>query len=269
MIRRKDVDYVTRLSQPGLEQTKGGPVAQLIPADLEAALKQATENYQATWQQVDTELYDLCRRRPSQRNFADVYPKVAMIGRVYAAGIARTVRVSGDREATVARGLIEQADLIDAALNVLEGKQFDRATAAQIIELHGRVTKGIKPHTGGVWLTSFVSKYLHFHCPLVPIYDSIATGAIGRFINWHAVAQVRALLMDLPDCAWAYRNYVGAFVVLYEQALADTPLQPSVRDIDYLLWQPAPGEVDAASGQQGVWPAQVTRSGPTWTGKAS
>jgi hypothetical protein len=215
-------------------------VTQQAPADLEAALKQAIENYETTWQQVDTELYNLCHRRPSQRTFTDVYAKVAMIGRVYEAGIARAAKVSGNREAAVARGLIEQANLIDETLNALEGKQFDRATAAQVIELHGRVTRGLEPHTG-VWLTSFVSKYLHFHCPLVPIYDSIAAGAIGRFVDWGTVDQVRAPFMDLPDWSRAYRNYVAAFVVLYEQALAGTPLQPSVRDIDYLLWQPAPG----------------------------
>jgi hypothetical protein len=213
-------------------------VVQQASADLKAALKRAIENYEATWQQVDTELYDLCLRRPSHRTFADVYTKVAMIGRVYEAGIARAVRVSGNREAAVARGLIEQADLIDKTLDALEGKQFDRATAAQIVELHGRVTRGLEPCAGGVWLTSFVSKYLHFHCPLVPIYDSIAAGAIGRFVDWGAVYQVRVSLLDLPDWSRAYRNYVAAFVVLYERALAETPLQPNVRDVDYLLWQP-------------------------------
>jgi hypothetical protein len=222
-------------------------VVQQVPADLDAALKHAIENYEATWQQVDTELYNLCRRRPSQRTFADVYAKVAMIGRVYVAGIARAVRVSGNREAAVARGLITQADLIDETLKALEGKQFDRATAAQIVELHVRVTKGLEPHTGGVSLTSFVSKYLHFHCPLVPIYDGITAGAIGRFVDWGAADQVRTPLMDLPDWSRLYRNYVASFMVLYERALAETSLRPSVRDVDYLLWQPKPAESGPAN----------------------
>ena len=38
---------------------------------------------------VDNELYDLCRRRPSHDDFADAYTKVAIIGRVYEAGVAR------------------------------------------------------------------------------------------------------------------------------------------------------------------------------------
>jgi hypothetical protein len=45
-------------------------------------LAQAIEDYEATWRTVDSELYDLCRRRPGHRSFADVYAKVAVIGRV-------------------------------------------------------------------------------------------------------------------------------------------------------------------------------------------
>lgn len=58
-------------------------------------------DYGATWQTMETELYEFCRRRPDRRTFDDVYPKVAIIGRVYAAGISRSSRASGDREAAV------------------------------------------------------------------------------------------------------------------------------------------------------------------------
>lgn len=87
--------------------------------DLDSSLARAIENYRATWQPVDSELYDLCQRRPSQRAYADVHAKVAIIGRVYAAGISRTVRVGGDPEAAVARGLMQQAALIDETLYAL------------------------------------------------------------------------------------------------------------------------------------------------------
>jgi len=75
------------------------PVAQQPAVEFEQALSVAVKNYRTTWQTVDTELYELCQRRPGQRAFADVYPKVAVIGRVYAAGISRSSRASGDREA--------------------------------------------------------------------------------------------------------------------------------------------------------------------------
>lgn len=60
--------------------------------DLTARLAQAIASYEAGWKPVDSELYDLCGRRSSQDDFADVYTKVAIIGRVYEAGVARAWR---------------------------------------------------------------------------------------------------------------------------------------------------------------------------------
>lgn len=207
-------------------------------SDLAASLAWAIENYRATWQPVDSELYDLCNRRPSQGVFADVYAKVAIIGRVYAAGISRTVRVDGDPEAAVARGLMEQADLIDETLDTLADSQLDRATAGQIIELHARVARGLLPHTGGIWQQSFVSKYLHFHCDRVPVYDSRAEAAIGRSVNWPGVYSARDTIGRPADWLTSYYNFTTAFVVLYERATSVTPVEPTVKEVDYLLWQP-------------------------------
>jgi hypothetical protein len=196
-------------------------LADQFPADLEFLLKQATVHYATTWQSVDTELYDLCRRRPSQRAFADVYTKTAVIGRVYQAGIERAFRGKGDAQSAVTQNLIKQADLIDKSLAQLNGQSFDRSAAAPIIDLHGRITSGLASCTGGVRLTSFVSKYLHFHCPIVPIYDSVAAGAIGSYVDWPDVDKVRGPLMSLPNGAREYRNYMAAFVLLYERAWRD------------------------------------------------
>jgi hypothetical protein len=208
-------------------------------ADLAASVTRAIESYRATWQPVDSELYDLCRRRPGQQTFANVYTKVAIIGRVYAAGISRTVRAPGDREASVARGLMEQASLIDETLDTLAESKFDRVAAGQIIELHARVARGLLPHTGEVWQQSFISKYLHFHCDLVPVYDSRAEAAIGRFVNWPTVYSVRESMGRPGDWLTIYYNFATAFLVLYEQAIAANAIRPTVKELDYLLWQPA------------------------------
>jgi hypothetical protein len=162
-----------------------------------------------------------------------------MIGRVYMAGIARSSRAPGDREAEVARGLIEQADLIEGTLYNLAGRPFDRATAGEIIELHGRVTRGLRSRTGDRWLTSFVSKYLHFHCDIVPVYDSLATKAIGQFVNWEVVSHARASISEPADWARVYYNFVTAFLVLRERIAAETSIPATVKNVDYLLWQSA------------------------------
>jgi hypothetical protein len=206
--------------------------------DLTARLAQAIESYEAGWKSVDKELYDLCRRRPSHDDFADVYTKVAVIGRVYEAGVARAWRGEGDPESEVTRVLIEQADLIQNGLQSLENRSFEQQTAAGIVELHGHIAEAISHRTADVFLASFVSKYLHFHSSVVPIYDSYAQAAIGQLVGRDLVGPIRGALATLPGWPRAYRNFVAAFVILYQRAYAETPLKPSVKELDHLLWQP-------------------------------
>lgn len=206
--------------------------------DLTARLSQAIRDYEASWKPVDSELYDLCRRRKRHDDFADVYTKVAIIGRVYEAGVARAWRGEGDPETEITRVLIEQADLIQSGLQRLEGDLFERQTAARIVELHGDVTRAISHRSGKRFLASFVSKYLHFHSPIVPIFDSNAQAAIGGFVDQELVDPIRETLTALPEWARAYRNFVAAFVVLYERACSETTLTPTVKELDHLLWQP-------------------------------
>jgi hypothetical protein len=205
--------------------------------DLTAKLEQAIKIYEVGWKPVDDELYDLCRRRASHRDYSDVYTKVTMIGRIYEAGISRAFRGSGNAEVVVARELVAQSGLLEEQLVALTGRQFDRQIALEIVELHGRITGSLATSTGNVWLTSFVSKYLHFHCPVVPIYDSNAAGSIGRLVGRGPAASIRDSMVNLKEWATAYRNFVAAFVVLYERAWAETSLKPSVKEVDYLLWQ--------------------------------
>lgn len=205
--------------------------------DLATRLSRAIADYRATWNPVDVELYELCRRRPSQSDFPDVYTKVAVIGRVYEAGISRAWRGDGEPESGVAYGLIDVADLIKKGLDSIADRPLDRPTAAEIVELHGHVTRAISCRSGNVWLASFVSKYLHFHCSQVPIYDSNAQAAIGQYVDWHRVTPVRDAMVDLSDWARAYRNFVAAFVVLRERIVSETSIAASVKETDHLLWQ--------------------------------
>jgi hypothetical protein len=207
---------------------------------LAAQLSRAISGYNASWKSVDSELYDLCSRRNDPVDFADVYTKVAVIGRVYAAGVARSWRSDGDPESEIAKVLIEPglAELIQSGLLRLYGHPLDRQRAAEIIELHGHVTRAISHRSGNRFLTSFVSKYLHFHCPIVPIYDNLAQSAIGKFIDQRTVDHlIREDLTALSDWTSVYRRFVAAFVLLYERAHAEPTLNPTVKQLDQMLWQ--------------------------------
>ena len=78
---------------------------------------------------------------------------------------------------------------------------------------------------------SFVSKYMHFHNPAVPIYDSVATAALRRVVRWHDGLAV----FDLPpDADEEFGWYVMRFFGLYEQ-VRSAGLRPRVRHVDHYL----------------------------------
>jgi len=211
----------------------------LPESDLPSRLTRAIKRYEAGWEPVDTELYELCRRRPRHDDFADVYTKVAMIGRVYAAGISRSSKAEGDREAGVANGLVGLGNTITDRLAEVDDDHFERPTFIQILELHAHVCQELLAYTGNTWQQSFVSpKYLHFHCPTVPIFDSRAEGAVGRFVHWPTVYDLRRTIKRQRGWPIRYYNFATAFMVLYEQVDAETDLKPTVKGLDYLLWQP-------------------------------
>jgi hypothetical protein len=227
--------------------------------DLTALLSDAKTDYEANWKVVDDELYELCSRRGRHDDFNDVYPKVAIVGRVYMAGVSRAwggerdpdhnPEAETDPEAETARALIEeeQAGLIEEGLQRLEGHPFNQQVAGEIVELHRDVTKAIS-HRSVHSLTSFVSKYLHFHSRIVPIYDSRAEAAIGKLVDRRSPS-VREARTALPKELATYRSFVAAFVVLHEQA-TKTGLKPTVKELDHLLWRlsSVPGPVSGRCG---------------------
>jgi transposase len=125
------------------------------------------------------------------------------------AGVARAWRGEGDPESVITEVLLEDAQLIQSSLERLAGRPFDRQTAAEIVELHGHIARAISHKTHGVFLASFVSKYLHFHCPIVPIFDSNAQTAIGHYVDQKVYVlrtPVPADELDSAAVVTAYKN---------------------------------------------------------------
>jgi hypothetical protein len=223
--------------------------------DLADRLSIAIRNYKDTWKPVDDELYKLCRRRCHDDLVEDVYTKVAIVGRVYEAGVPRAwgkQYANPDPVRETAQALTDQAQLIQEGLQRLAGHagHFGLEAAREIVDLHDQVTKAINKRSGNL-LTSFVSKYLHFHCPIVPIIDTRADAAISKLVDRRG-RRIRKVLTDLPKEVRAYRSFVAAFVALHERAYAETMLKPSVKELDHLLWRmssmPRTGQVSGGAG---------------------
>jgi hypothetical protein len=154
------------------------------------AYRRAVADYDATWRVTDETLYRLCRQHPG--HVEAVYAKLWIIGRTYATGIERkiaTKQTQGSSLSQLAAHLLRhsaEADDLVAMLNaVAEPLQPDAVQT--ILHVHGRFTELVKRMTRrNQSPRSFVSKYLHFHCPAVPIYDSIVAGVLPKFVRWHS-----------------------------------------------------------------------------------
>ncbi|WP_141681362.1 hypothetical protein [Mycobacterium malmoense] len=225
----------------------------LSESDL-TALSDAINDYENSWKPVDRELYGLCRRRPSHHDSADVYTKVAVVGRVYAAGIARAwgrkhdyppeSEIAQNRnklpEKVVTDLLKGNANLIEDGLGSLTGHQFGPQVAGEIVALHGALTNAIHTRTG-LYLTSFVSKYLHFHSDIVPIYDDRARFALYNNRSASTADQAAGRwLTGLHSWVGQYRSFVARFMVLYEcyeRAFDEAGKSaPTVKELDHMLW---------------------------------
>lgn len=143
-------------------------------AELSDWLAEAWSDYQSSWAVVDQELYGLCERKGHDQ-LEDVYAKVAIINRVYAAGITRSVagNEETDAELRVARLLLECQGEMSSHLRHLRSLQaLSKQNMTTVVASHGWFTTHLAPSLEDTNLCSFMSKYLHFHCPTVPIYDS-------------------------------------------------------------------------------------------------
>jgi hypothetical protein len=72
---------------------------------------------------------------------------------------------------------------------------------------------------------------MHFHNPAVPIFDSLASGALCSLVRWSNDMAVFGMPRSADE--W-YGWYVMRFLSLYEKLTA-AGLKPTVRRIDYYL----------------------------------
>jgi hypothetical protein len=213
----------------------------VITVPAQPQLEQALAQFHNEWGLVDEVLYRLCREHPGHDSARTAIGKVALIGRAYAAGLERQVRVNGNEQAVVKVGtfLHEHGERVDEIIAPLGGldEPLDTGKARLIVEQHGLLTSLLKQVTRANGSStrsarSFASKYLHFHCPLVPIYDQYVRSTIPGLVRWSG-EQVPFAQPDVGDRE--YWTYVVYFLRLYE-ASAQTGVKPSVKGLDSWLW---------------------------------
>ena len=213
----------------------------------------ARQDYKENWKLLDDVLYGLCRKHPYHQEQAEIRAKVNIIGRTYSSGIERMIKsdkTPGSSMEQLTNCFIENGSQIDSWIAQLSGIQeplTDRgvrevlAVHGQLLRLLAKITKNERrdqPLARHLQPRSFVSKYLHFHNAIVPIYDSVASAEIRKVtrkvVGWKAVRNVEFKMAVPVDSD--YKDYVEQFLALYVR-MRDAGLKVTVRSLDfYLMW---------------------------------
>jgi hypothetical protein len=105
---------------------------------------------------------------------------------------------------------------------------------AAIVQVHWRFAGLLRQiPTRSTSPRSFAAKYLHFHCPVVPIYDSYAAARLIKLVPLREIAQP---LAEPQGADVEYCDFCVRFWSLYE-ACRDADLTVTVKSLDTWLWQ--------------------------------
>jgi hypothetical protein len=201
----------------------------------------AVEDYNRTTLAMDETMYALCRRFPSHDDENGVNAKLWIIGRTYMTGIERKIHSDGALGGSMtklAKHLLKHRRKVDRLFSRLRGlrEPLEPAKLRTIIDVHGQfisLLQSLRAMRRNQSPRSFASKYMHFHCPTVPIIDTIANRTLCGAVRWKDALE----LFDLPAGAdEGYAEYVFRFFQLYKDAIANG-VRPTVKHLDsYVLW---------------------------------
>jgi hypothetical protein len=201
---------------------------------LHAALNDAPN-----WAVLEGTLYALCKTYPAHEDPAGSNAKLFLIGRGFATGIERQISSDGKQGSSMSalcscfrnnHSAID--DIIDTLANVAE--PLDEETLGTIATAHGRLCQLLQGVVRErVSPRSFAAKYLHFHCPAVPIYDDYAVRRLTKLCHWQTTYNVH---IQPPEADYDYHRFLVRFLQLY-QAVRQIKPGVTVRQLDlFLLW---------------------------------
>lgn len=223
-----------------MSRSPNGIMRRTVEVDADR-LRDSIIEYRDTWELADRFLMRLCSEHPGHSDRAAVNAKLLVVARSYATGIERNIPSSGGQGASLAAladCFLENAEAIDAAI-VLLPANANRLTAQvlpAVLEAHARLLAVVRRISRNQRSArSFASKYLHFHRPVVPLYDSVADGVLPSIVKW------RRELRVVDPVAGGDEPYYG--YVMREWAIAQAARRlgedPTVKELDYFLLREA------------------------------
>jgi hypothetical protein len=196
--------------------------------------------YGQQWQTLDDCLYRLCRENQTHSCLLGVNAKVFIIGLTFETGIkrqVRTKRTQGSSISQVVKLLHGHHQELDGLFLRLSGisEPLTPSNLTEILEIHGLIVKMLRSVTRDQHdVRSFVSKYMHFHNPAVPLYDTNADTVLTSLVPWPSVRKKEVTVREADSY---YAKYANRFLSLYD-SMRSEGLVVTVRALDYyLLWK--------------------------------
>jgi len=201
-------------------------------------IQQFNELKDKKWMLGNKILYDLCMNYPLHKKDEEIRAKIWLIGRSYAASIERRKikkHINDDFYDFVTKEFIKfnEEENFDKDLNKIKGLSFDENSLNLILELHNKLTKFFKKLTG-LEKRSLASKYLHFHVPIFPIYDSRAKDSLNKIVKGNI----------FTGGDKEYSNFCNKILFLFNELKKETEKEPTLREIDTYLVKVANEELN-------------------------
>jgi hypothetical protein len=203
--------------------------------------RRSSDDYNEQWRTLDSYLYRLCRENPTHSCKLSVNAKVYIIGRTFQTQIERQIQADGTQASSIAKVtdlFSEHHQELDwLFLSLAETSEPLTAPNLQrILEVHGQVVRLLSGVTMmGKSPRSFVSKYMHFHNSVVPMYDDITQGVLPSLVPKRSIKNELASIPNSADPDYAC--HVLRFLSQYELIVSKN-LPVTVRSLDYyLLWE--------------------------------
>jgi len=199
--------------------------------------QKACEDYkQSTWL-WDKTLYDLCKKYPGHNKRDAVFAKVGLIGRSYATGLERHTKGKKRRLGIIVNFLLRKCNDIDKEIRQIAKlkSNLTNENLQTITNSHNNFCKLLSPIMNDRNSPrSFVSKYLHFHAPVVPIYDNIGSSLL-KSRDWYPWNRAMSAFGNARKVDLQYWRHCVRLLFLQED-LKEAGYNPTVRELDYFLF---------------------------------
>jgi hypothetical protein len=190
-------------------------------------LQRETGKYDGAFRVLDKVLYEACRKHPDHTDISSVFAKLWLIGRTFTTGIERAVESDGSMGSalfTLADHMLKNGSRLNELFRELSAvRELNESNAGCIVRLHGRFVQIIGKQTRHP-PRSFASKYMHFHCRGVPLYDRNAVLKLNRLVPWDLVTTK----FDIPPGA----DEPYAYFMMHFLTLRKANPRLSVRELD-------------------------------------